>query len=82
MLSVVGKFQNGVAQPAEPVTGRDGQSVIITFLGDPGSESGSQAYDPGQDSLMQLIEACRMETGIGDLAHQHDHYLHGHPKRP
>ena len=33
------------------------------------------------DSLMRLIEECQMDTGIEDLAHQHDHYLYGTPKR-
>ena len=35
MLSVKGKFKNGVAQPSEPIEGHDGQAVIITFLGAP-----------------------------------------------
>ena len=37
--------------------------------------------DEDWDSMMQLIEECQMNTGIGDLAHQHDHYLYGKPKR-
>ena len=32
MLSVKGIFQDGVAQPTEPVEGLDGRQVIITFL--------------------------------------------------
>lgn len=32
MLSVKGTFEDGVAQPSEPVEGREGQSVVITFL--------------------------------------------------
>jgi hypothetical protein len=27
-----------------------------------------------------LIEECTVDTGIPDLAHQHDHYLYGKPK--
>ncbi len=37
--------------------------------------------DAGWDSLTALIERCQIETGITDLAHQHDHYIHGTPKR-
>jgi hypothetical protein len=37
--------------------------------------------DAGWDSLTALIERCQMDTGITDLAHQHDHYIHGIPKR-
>lgn len=32
-------------------------------------------------SLLDLINACQMDTGIEDLAHEHDHYIHGTPKR-
>lgn len=32
------------------------------------------------DVLTRLIESCTVETGIPDLAHQHDHYLCGKPK--
>lgn len=37
--------------------------------------------DTGWDALTALLEDCQMDTGITDLAHQHDHYLHGTPKR-
>lgn len=37
--------------------------------------------DAGWDSLTALIERCQMDTGITDFAHQHDHYIHGTPKR-
>jgi hypothetical protein len=33
------------------------------------------------DELEQLIERSAVDTGIEDLAHQHDHYIHGTPKR-
>jgi hypothetical protein len=32
MRSVKAKFHNGVATPAEPIEGHEGESVIITFL--------------------------------------------------
>jgi hypothetical protein len=79
MLSVRGRFAGGVAHPAEPVDGREGQTVIITFLDqEPASvpEAGTTWLD-----LESLIEACAVETGISDLAHQHDHYLYGTAKR-
>ena len=34
MRSVKGKFQNGVATPTEPIEGHEGESVLITFLGE------------------------------------------------
>jgi predicted DNA-binding antitoxin AbrB/MazE fold protein len=32
MLSVKGRFQNGVVHPNEPIEGREGESVIIVFV--------------------------------------------------
>jgi len=33
------------------------------------------------EALMQLIRKAQVETGIQDLAHEHDHYLYGKPKK-
>ncbi len=81
MLSVKGTFQNGVAQPTEPVEGRDGQTVIITFLDDGNTSPPSSVDEAAWDALAQLVKDCKVETGISDLAHQHDHYLYGKPKK-
>lgn len=45
------------------------------------SDAEAAEIDAGWDSLTALIERCQVNTGITDLAHQHDHYLHGTPKR-
>ena len=83
MLSIKGTFRDGVAFPAEVVDGLEGRSVIITFLDEsrpsPAVEGGC---DDGYDALSRLIEETQVETGIGDLAHQHDHYLYGTTKNP
>ncbi|MEL6856701.1 MAG: hypothetical protein AAFO83_16615, partial [Cyanobacteria bacterium J06607_13] len=42
MISVRGTFQNGVAQPTEAVTDREGQAVIITFVDDAATKSASK----------------------------------------
>ena len=81
MLNVKGVFQNGVARPAEPVKGRDGQPVIITFLDEYISDSIPSGEDTAWKAFAELIEECAVETGVADLAHQHDHYLYGKPKR-
>jgi len=80
MRSVKGKFQNGVATPAEPIEGHEGESVLITFL-DEDRTTKSSADDSGWQALTQLVETCAVETGINDLAQQHDHYLYGKPKQ-
>ena len=33
------------------------------------------------DEFDQILEECQMNTGISDLSYQHDHYIHGLPKR-
>jgi hypothetical protein len=82
MLSVKGTFRNGAAVPNEPVEGCDGRDVIIIFL--EGDEAGptTTETETENDSLLRLVHECQMDVGIEDLAHQHDHYLHGQPKRP
>jgi hypothetical protein len=80
MRSVKGKFQNGVATPAEPIEDHEGEPVIITFLEEDDTTL-SPADDSGWKALAQLVENCAVETGISDLAGQHDHYLYGKPKQ-
>jgi hypothetical protein len=82
MLSVKGTFTNGVAQPFEPVAGFDGRAVIITFLDEEVPGARPPAQDSEWDRLTRLIEDCAVRTDRGDLAHQHDHYLHGHTDQP
>ena len=52
-------------------------AVENTFL----SDAEAVKIETGWDALTALIEACQMDTGISDLAHQHDHYRLGTPKR-
>jgi predicted DNA-binding antitoxin AbrB/MazE fold protein len=80
MISIKGKFQNGVAQPSEPIDDREGQTVIITFVEDGVAETGANDSS-GWDQLMQIIDRNTMDMGVEDLAHQHDHYLYGKPKQ-
>lgn len=88
MLSVKGEFQNGVATPVTAVEGREGQAVIITFLEDETARTNGSPHkaeptvqEDGWEDLLKLVQACQTATGIGDLAHEHDHYIHGTPKR-
>jgi hypothetical protein len=79
MLSVKGTFQNGVAQPAATVEGREGEPVIITFIEE--QQAHVRSDDAAWEELLQLLERCAVDTGISDLAEQHDHYLYGTPKK-
>lgn len=33
------------------------------------------------DDFDQIIQENQVSTGISDLSHQHDHYIHGTPKQ-
>jgi hypothetical protein len=80
MISVKGKFKNGVALPLEPVEkSHEERNVIITFLDEDTKEVLSEKTN-GAKSLEDLIAECEVDTGIGDLAEQHDYYLYGKPK--
>jgi hypothetical protein len=81
LLSVKGVFKEGVACPIEKIEGHDGQQVVITFLDNELTDQAKDEEEAAWDALMQLIEDCTVETGITDLAHQHDHYLYGKTKR-
>ena len=80
MLSVKGKFQNGAAQPTEPIQGHEGESVITTFL-DGERTTLAPADNSGWQALTQLVESCAIETGVSDLAQQHDRYLYDKHKQ-
>ena len=78
MLAVEGTFQEGVVCPDKPISGRNGQKVIILFLQE---DNEPLIEDSAWGDFAQLLKDCQVHTGIGDLAHQHDHYLYGTPKQ-
>lgn len=80
MQSIQGTYKNGVIQLDEPVNWEDGQPVTITAIenGETDEETMSESE---WEQFDRIIEECKMETGITDLAHQHDHYLYGTPKK-
>jgi hypothetical protein len=82
MISVKGTIKNGVALPLEPVKKTDeGRSVMITFLDEEAEEVKRPNGTNGKVSLKSLIDEFQIDTGIEDLASQHDHYLYGTPKK-
>ncbi len=83
MLTIKGRVKDGVVYPAEPVTSYDEEDVLITFLNEQVQLQDAQREEvpTDWDALDRIIDANQMETGIPDLAHQHDHYIHGKPKR-
>jgi hypothetical protein len=53
MFAVKGTFQNGVAHPAEPIAGRHGQAVIMTFLEEEHLSAQPTQNATGWDALQQ-----------------------------
>src|SRR5260370_42009102 len=82
LTAVRGRFHNGGDQPDEKANGEEGQEVIITFVEEKAnSQTENQDSETAWRSLEDLIDQCAVHTGIPDLAHQHDHYLYGTPKK-
>ncbi len=77
MLEIKGKVHNGAVLPLEPISDSyEGQEVTITLAEEPVTNEESD-----WDRLFAAIEENQIDADITDLAHQHDHYLYGTPKR-
>ncbi len=81
MITVKGKVENGKILALEPVDDVfEGCEVEITLVEEPVLRNGSDESN-GLAHLLKFIEENTLDTGITDMAHQHDHYLYGTPKR-
>ncbi len=80
MFTVKGSYRDGQIQLAEPVKYKESK-VLVIFLDEEEDTSGQNQPNADWTAFNNLITDCQMETGISDLAHQHDHYQHGSPKR-
>lgn len=77
MLEIKGKVHNDAVLPFEPISDSyEGKEVTITLA----DESESENRD-GWKRLMKVIEENQIDVDVTDLAHRHDHYLYGTPKR-
>jgi predicted DNA-binding antitoxin AbrB/MazE fold protein len=76
-------YENGVLRLKERLSLPDGAEVDVTVTSpEEGNGEPSQAMDGRSwDDLTQLLADCEIDTGVPDLASQHDHYLYGIPKR-
>ncbi|NUO82032.1 antitoxin family protein [candidate division KSB1 bacterium] len=71
-VSIQAVYKNGVFAPVRrsKLKLHEGQKVELVIA----------KSDAEQDSAFALAELA-VETGIPDLAREHDHYLYGTPKR-
>jgi len=77
ILTVKGKVENGKVLPLEPISDSyEGKEVIITL-----ADEQSMNEESDWERLFAAIEENQIDADIIDLAHQHDHYLYGTPKR-
>ena len=73
-------YERGVLRPKEPLALEEGAEVEITINArEPNGGDERQATTP--TDLADLLTQCEVDTGIPDLAQQHDHYLYGTPKK-
>ncbi len=75
-------YEQGVLRLKEPLPLPDGAEVDVTVtLREARGEQSQAMEDRSWDALTQLLAECAINTGVSDLARQHDHYLYGIPKR-
>jgi predicted DNA-binding antitoxin AbrB/MazE fold protein len=72
-------YENGVLRLEQPLPVPEGAEVDVTVsLSDADNGQPAQQTDnQSGDALTQLLKECAVDTGISDLAQQHDHYLYG-----
>ncbi len=57
------------------------RAAWFTFLNERPAAPAKSVQETDYEALTQLLADSQMDTGIEDLAHQHDHYIHGTLKR-
>jgi predicted DNA-binding antitoxin AbrB/MazE fold protein len=71
-------YENGVLRLADPLSLPEGTQVDITVTSPDVADRASQKMeDQSWEALTRLLADCAIDTGIPDLAQQHDHYLYG-----
>ena len=72
-------YEKGVLRLQEPLPIPEGAEVDVSVsLTEP--ENGEHSHETeakSWDALAQLLNECAIDTGVADLAQQHDHYLYG-----
>lgn len=76
-------YEQGVLRLKEPLLLPDGTQVDVTVTSheEDNGERAQVMEGRSWDTLTQLLADCEIDTGVADLASQHDHYLYGIPKR-
>ena len=70
-------FDGKVFRPREPLDLAPDRDYVLTVE----SEEATEPAERDPENLVEFIASLAVHTGIPDLAHEHDHYLYGTPKR-
>ena len=71
-------YENGVLRLEEPLSLPNGAEVDVQVTAiDEGTGDRAKGLEDQWDALTQLLAECAIDSGIPDLASQHDHYLYG-----
>ena len=77
-MELTGVITNGTVVFDQPCNVPDGTKVIVRVEASAETKSGTTPSNVGQ----RLMKHAGTVTGLPeDMAEQHDHYLHGTPKR-
>ena len=72
-------YQNGTLKLIEPIELDEGAEVdVVVLVTEP--RNGDEDTISSWNALADLVDECAIDTGISDLAKQHDHYLYGTPR--
>ncbi|MCA9204428.1 MAG: hypothetical protein KDA59_15345 [Planctomycetales bacterium] len=82
MIRFKAHFDGEKLCPDEPVSLPQGVPLSVSVTGQSANNDvTADAHPDAWSELSDLIQQSRVETGIPDLAAEHDHYVHGKPKR-
>jgi hypothetical protein len=72
--TVTAIFDGEVLRPTEPLDLQPETEYRVTI-------EEPESADPYADRPLMRFADIRIDSGLGDFAEQHDHYLYGTPKR-
>jgi len=74
-------YEQGALKLAEPIELEEGAQVDVIVIAHKPENGNQPSDDHSWNALAELLKGCAIDTGISDLAHQHDHYLYGTSKK-
>lgn len=85
-MTFQGIVQNGVIVIENGAVLPEGSKVSVAIVTTTGKESVDELIDPNETTGQRMVRIAKKHAGRetnlpSDLAENHDHYLHGTPKR-